>query len=70
MTLEEKIKELEKISAMLNSENTSLADGVSLYRKSLELTKECLDELAVYRGQITQIKREMDKLTEEPIEVE
>lgn len=64
--LENKINELEKLIAELENEGTSLERGIELFEKGIALTRECLEALGTSRGRITELKRQMDKLTEQP----
>lgn len=62
---EKKLLELEKINEQLNSGSISLEQGIVLFEKSLVLTRECVDYLNKAKGRITQIKTELDRLTDD-----
>ena len=62
MTLEEKLKKLEKIADELEEGGISLDDGIKLYEQGIELTKTCLDELEQSKSKISAIREQMSKL--------
>ncbi len=62
MDYEKKLAELERLVEKLESSDTSLADGVALFEKGVALTKDCLTALSEYKGKITMIQGEVDKL--------
>lgn len=66
MNFEKKMEELQKIVEKLDNKEVTLEQGISLYEEGLNLTKECLAGLSESKGKIIQIKKEMDKLIEEP----
>ncbi len=66
MEFEKKLDNLEKITTRLEDKDLSLEEGIKLYEEGLALTKECLKSLSESRGKIVLIRKEMDKLTEEP----
>lgn len=62
MDFEKKLKEIEEISARLQSEDTGLDEGILLFEKSVKLTKECLSHLSESKQKIEIIKRDLDGL--------
>ena len=66
MDFEKQLEQLEKITSRLEDKALSLEDGIKLYEDGLALTKECLKSLSESKGKIALIRKEMDKLTEEP----
>ncbi len=70
MKLDDKIAELESILGRFESEDLSIEEGIALFEKGISLTKECLGELNAAKGKITKLKKEMDKLVEEPLDFE
>lgn len=68
--LDEKIDELEKLLARLESDNVSVEEGIALFEKGIAMTKDCLRELNATKGKITQLKKEMDGLIEQPLDIE
>ena len=65
MDYENQLCELEKIVNKLESGNVTLEEGVSLFEKGVSLTKDCLQSLSEYKGKITIIQDEVNKLMEE-----
>ena len=66
MEFEEKLKTLEEVAAKLESGSVGLEEGIALYQKSLDLTKDCLESLELYKGKLSVIKQQMDELLREP----
>jgi len=64
MDFENKLQELEKINQKLSS-GISIDEGISLFERSLTLTKECIDYLNKAKTKIAQIKQEVDVLLDE-----
>ena len=62
MNYENSLKELEGIVNRLENEKLTLEEGVELFEKGVTLTKECLTALDEYKGKITYIRGEVDKL--------
>lgn len=68
--LEDKINELEKLVSKLEKEDVGIEEGITLFEQGLAVAKNCLDSLSESRGKITALKKQMDKLFEEPLNVE
>ena len=68
--LDEKINELEKLLAALESDGVKLEEGISLFEKGIAVTKECLDSLNATKGRITELKKQMNELIEQPLDIE
>lgn len=64
MDFEKKLAELEALADRIESGEVGLEEGISLYEKSLALTRECLSELNAFKGKLAVIRQEMDELTE------
>ena len=62
MNYENSLKELENIVKQLESGKLTLDEGVELFEKGVSLTKACLTALDEYKGKITSIRGEVDKL--------
>lgn len=62
MNYENSLKELDGIVNRLENEKLTLEEGVELFEKGVTLTKECLTALDEYKGKITSIRGEVDKL--------
>ncbi len=68
--LDEKIEELEKILEKLEADGVSVEDGIALFEKGIAVTKECLESLSKTKGRITELKKQMDRLIEQPLEID
>ncbi len=68
--LDEKIEELENILAALEADGVTVEDGIALFEKGIAVTKECLDGLSKTKGRITELKKQMDRLIEQPLEID
>ena len=62
MDFEKKLNQLENIVKQLEDKNTSLEQGIELYTKGLELTKDCLSELNSGKERIKALQNEMNAL--------
>ena len=54
-TFEQSLKELEEITAKLESQDVSLDDAISLFEKGMKLSKECADKLERAKQKIEHI---------------
>lgn len=68
MTFEEALEKLNKIRDELDSADITLDKSIKLYEESVEYTKTCLDMLKSTEGKIVEIKAEIDKIVEKPLE--
>ena len=68
MTYEQAIEELNKIAKQLENPEIKIDDAISLFEKSIELTKFCMDKLKETEGKIVMLKKEQDKMLEVPLE--
>ncbi len=62
MNFENKLNELEEIVKKLENKDTSLEEGISLYSKGIELTKDCLEILNGGKERIRLLRQEMTDL--------
>mgnify|MGYP000212260388 CR=1 FL=1 len=62
-SFEQKLKRLEEITELLESENTSLEESISLYEESVQLSKECISILEKAELKIKNLKNEMKELS-------
>ena len=67
MTYEEAIKEMENIIAKLENENLPLKEAQALFERAGELAKFSQEELTKASGKLYEIKKELDKITEEEV---
>lgn len=70
MTLEEKINELERISAEMESDSVTVEQGIDLFERGIAVTKDCLADLNEKTGKITVLKKQMNELIEQPSELD
>ena len=68
MNFEDKLKELQTISAKMEDSNLSMSEGVALYEKGVTLAKECYEELNSVKGKINVIKQDLEKYREESLD--
>ena len=66
MEFEKKLDALTKLVEKLEDKSISLEEGIALYEKGVALTKDCLNSLNESKNKITVIRKEMDRLIEEP----
>ena len=62
MDYEKKLAELENLVKQLEEGGLTLDESVSVFEKGVSLTKECLGALNEYKGKISSIQEEVDKL--------
>jgi len=68
MTYEQAVEELNKIAKQLENPEIKIDEAISLFEKSITLTKECMEKLKATEGKIVKLKKEQDKMLEEPLE--
>jgi len=62
-TLEQKIAQLEQLAKESESD-TALESSLARFEQGIVLAKDCMDTLDTYKGKITLLKKEADKLME------
>ncbi len=70
MNYEQAIAELQKILTQLEDENVKLEQALSLFEKSINLSKICFDKLNETEGKITTLKKQLDEIIEVPFSSE
>jgi exodeoxyribonuclease VII small subunit len=65
-TFEESLKRLEEISRRLDDPALTLDESVTLLEESIALSNACMRSLSEKKGRITELKKELDTLTEIP----
>ena len=70
MKIENLIERLEEIKNLLEQNEISLDESIKLYSESVEHAKSCIDTLKNTEGKITAIKNEVDKIVEQPLEID
>lgn len=66
MNLEQKIKLLEEISDKMDDDSLSIDKGIELFEQGLKITKDCVKELSEAKEKIVILKKDLDKILEEP----
>lgn len=65
MEYEKNLQKLEEIVKRLESGKVSLDESVELFEQGVSITKECLTDLAEYKGKIAVVQGEVEKLFKE-----
>lgn len=63
MSLETNIKKLEDLVRKIESQNISIEESLSLYEKAIELSHECLKDVKKYKGSLSILSKELEKIT-------
>ncbi len=66
MSYEEASKKLEEIIEKLENGNLPMSEAVTLFEEGARLAKICSEHLNKAKGKLTEVKDELDKLTEIP----
>ncbi len=61
-SFEEKLKRLEEISSLLESDDIDLEKAIALYEEGIELSKVCITTLREAELKITELKKNMEDL--------
>jgi len=64
-TFEKKLKRLEEISDLLESENIGLDEAIKLYEEGIELSGKCLKTLKDAELKITELKKKVEEISPE-----
>lgn len=67
MDFNKKISRLDQISTSLEDSNLPLEQAIQLFGESVQIAKECHDFIADAEGKLTVIRKDLDKITEEPL---
>ncbi|MBR2988844.1 MAG: exodeoxyribonuclease VII small subunit [Clostridia bacterium] len=62
MDYEKKIEKLEQIVKKLEDGKISLDESVALFEEGVAITKDCFSALNEYKGKISVVQGEIDKL--------
>lgn len=68
MKFEEAYKKFEAINAKLEQGNLTLEESTKLYEEGVALLQVCYSELNTSKGKIVKLKKELDKIVEEPLD--
>jgi exodeoxyribonuclease VII small subunit len=63
-SFEQDLSRLEEISRILEEDNVDLEKAISLFEEGVKLSKTCLKTLKIAELKITELKRELGKLTQ------
>ena len=69
MKFDEILQELENISSALERGDLPLEEGITLYNRGLELSKDAIAVLREGKGKITLVSDELGKLADTAFEV-
>ena len=62
-TFEVKLRRLEEISSLLESDDIELEKAINLYEEGIELSKDCVSTLKNAELKITELKKNLDELS-------
>lgn len=62
-TFEKKLERLEEISNLLEDENIGIEESIKLYEEGVKLSKICLKTLNEAELKISELKKELNSLT-------
>lgn len=62
-SFEDRLKRLEEISSLLESDDIDLEKAISLYEEGIELSKDCISTLREAELKITELRKKMDDLS-------
>lgn len=65
MNYDKSIEELEKTVEKLSDEKLGLEESIGLYTKGIALAKEAMDALAVFKGKIEILNKDLSALEAE-----
>jgi len=68
MTFEECSKRLNEISVKLESGSLGIDESMSLFEESVTLSKECMRIINQKKGKILELKKELNKFTEQEVD--
>ncbi|MCL2177381.1 MAG: exodeoxyribonuclease VII small subunit [Firmicutes bacterium] len=69
-SLETLTSELEQIVAKLSNENIALDEGIKLFEQGIKISEQSLKLLSSKQGKITELTKQLEKLTEVPLVLE
>lgn len=68
-SFEKNLKRLEEISDLLEGGEIGLEEAINLYEEGIELSKNCITSLQKAELKITELKKELDKISSEENEL-
>ena len=70
MDFEKTLGELEQIVAKLDDPTTTLDEGIALFNRGIECSKQCLAALKESKGRVALLKKELDSVTATAFDVD
>lgn len=70
MDFEKTLGELEQIVAKLDDPATTLDEGIALFNRGIECSKQCLAALKESKGRVALLKKELDSVTATAFDVD
>ena len=70
MDFEKTLQELEAIVAKLDNPSTTLDEGIALFNRGIECSKQCLAALNESKGRVALLKKELDQVTATAFDVD
>ncbi|MBQ4444364.1 MAG: exodeoxyribonuclease VII small subunit [Clostridia bacterium] len=70
MEFEKLLSELQQVVDKLDDPATGLDEGIALFNRGIELSKQCMRLLAESKGKVSLLKKELDAVTSEAFDVD
>ena len=62
MKLEENIAKLSELAEKTESADVTVQEAIESFKQGIVLAQQCLDEINGYKGQLVELKTQMDEL--------
>lgn len=70
MEFEKLLNELQQVVDKLDNPQTGLDEGIALFNRGIELSKQCMQVLNDSKGKVSLLKKELDTVTAEAFDVD
>ena len=70
MEFEKLLIELQQVVDKLDNPQTGLDEGIALFNRGIELSKQCMQLLNESKGKVSLLKKELDAVTAEAFDVD
>lgn len=70
MEFEKLLSELQQVVEKLESPQTGLDEGIALFNRGIELSKQCMQLLNESKGKVALLKKELDAVTSVAFDVD
>jgi len=70
MEFEKLLMELQQVVDKLDNPQTGLDEGIALFNRGIELSKQCMQLLNESKGKVSLLKKELDAVTAEAFDVD